>query len=131
MGTYGKEINGLMKAIDVIRTDSDDMPAQQIQTFLAVALRPGLTMEDLSREVGISQSSCSRNVAALSKWHRLGKPGADYIEANEDPRERRRKVMHLTPKGRTVARKAIEALTGQPVTDFESPTFKEQWTRAT
>ena len=42
MSSYSREINGLMKAIDVIRTDSDDMPAQQIQCFLAVALRARL-----------------------------------------------------------------------------------------
>jgi DNA-binding MarR family transcriptional regulator len=118
-----------MKAIDAIRTDSDDMPAQQLLAFLAIALQPGLTMEQLGQNVGMSQASCSRNVSALSKWHRLGKPGADYVEAHEDPRERRRKIMHLTPKGKQVMRKAIEALTGEPATDFESPSFKEQWSR--
>jgi DNA-binding MarR family transcriptional regulator len=126
--TFGREINSLIKAVDAIRTQSIDMPAQQILTFLTVAMRPGITMEDLGRDVGISQSSVSRNVAALSKQHRLGKPGADYLEAIEDPRERRRKVMYLTPKGRSVMRKALEALTGEPV-DFESPTAKEAWSR--
>ena len=128
MGTFGKEINSLMKAIDVIRTSSDDMPAQQIQTFLCVALRPGITMEDLGQDVGISQASVSRNIASLGKWHRLGKPGADYVEAIEDPRERRRKIIYLTHKGRKVMEKALEALKGEPVT-FESPTAKEAWSR--
>ena len=127
MGAYGREINALYKAIDAIRTESIDMPAQQIQTFLVIAMRPGITMEELGRDVGISQSSVSRNVAALSKHHRLGKAGADYIEAIEDPRERRRKIMYLTPRGRSVMRKAVEALTGEPV-EFESPTAKEAWT---
>lgn len=129
MATYGREISGLLRAIDAIRTDSNDMPAQQVMCLLTIALRPGITMEDLGQEVGITQSSCSRNVAALSKWHRLGKPGADYVEAIEDPRERRRKIMYLTPKGKQVVRRAIEAVTGQPAIDYESPTAKEAWTR--
>ena len=49
--------------------------------------------------VFMSQSLCSRTVAALSKWQRRGTPGLDLIEAIEDPRERRRKIMYLTPKG--------------------------------
>jgi len=125
MGSYGTEINRLMKTIDAIRGDESDMPTQQVQAFLAVALRPGLTMQDMSEMVGMSQASCSRNVSALSKWHRLDKPGLDYIEAVEDPRERRRKIMYLTPKGRTRMTKALEALTGGPVHDFTSPTWRE------
>lgn len=118
-----------MRAVDAIRTESDDMPAQQIMCFLAIALRPGITMEQMGADVGISQSSCSRNVAALSKWHRLGKPGADYVEAFEDPKERRRKIMYLTPKGARVARKALEALKGEPIDDYEVRTFKDDWSR--
>ncbi len=129
MVAYGVEINRLIKAIDAIRTESDDMPAQQIQCFLTIALRPGITMEQLGQDVGISQSSCSRNVAALSKWHRLGKPGADYVEAIEDPLERRRKIMFLTARGKTIARKAVEAITGQPATDFDVPSAKDAWDR--
>jgi DNA-binding MarR family transcriptional regulator len=128
VGSYGKEIHRLMQAIDVLRTNSDDMPIQQLQTILAIALRPGMTMEELGREVGMSQSSCSRNVAALSKWHRLRKPGADMIEAIEDPRERRRKIIYLTTRGRTAVKRSLEHLTGAPV-DFESPSAKDAWTR--
>lgn len=125
--TYSRDIKSLIKAIDAIRTESDDMPAQQIQVFLTVALRPGITMENLGRDVGISQSSVSRNVAALSKHHRLGKAGADYVEATEDPTERRRKIIFLTPRGRQIMRKALEALTREPVTDFESPAAEDAW----
>ena len=60
----------------------------------------------------MSQSLCSRTVAALSKWQRRGTPGLDLIEAIEDPRERRRKIMYLTPKGRQRMTRALEALTG-------------------
>ncbi len=124
MGAYSKEIHGLMKAIDAIRGDEIDMPTQQVQAFLAVALRPGLTMADLADTVGMSQSSCSRNIAALSKWHRLGDPGLDLVEAIEDPHERRRKIMFLTPKGRRRVMHVLEVLTGG-VVDYDSPSAEE------
>lgn len=117
-----------MKTMDVIRGDAVDMPIQQVQTFLAVALQPGITAADLATEVGMSQSSVSRNTAALGKWHRLGVPGFDYVEAIEDPRERRRKIHYLTIKGRKVASNALKALLDEPV-DFEAPTAKEAWQR--
>ncbi len=124
MGTFGKEIHRLMKAIDAIRDDEADMPTQQVQVFLAVALRPGITAADLGRSVGMSQSSVSRNTSALGKWHRLGVPGMDYVEAIEDPTERRRKIHYLTTKGCQRMKAALEAMTDGPV-EFESPTAHE------
>jgi DNA-binding MarR family transcriptional regulator len=59
-------------------------------------------------------------VAALGKWHKLGEPGLDLVEAVEDPIERRRKIMFLTPKGRAQVQEILSAMTGKPVTDFET-----------
>jgi len=85
-----------------------------VQAYLAVALRPGLTMADMTDMVGMSQSSCSWNVGALSKCHRLGKLGMDYVDAIVDPHQQRRKVMYLTPKGKQRLTKALEAPTTLP-----------------
>lgn len=104
-------IGRLCAALESIREGADDMPMQQALTLLAVAAQPGLTMQELGERVGMSQSSCSRNVAALSKWHRLKKPGAELVEAVEDWREVRRKVVYLTDKGKARVALALEALT--------------------
>jgi DNA-binding MarR family transcriptional regulator len=90
-------------ALEEFRKLDAQMPPQMMQTFLWVCVHDGITMKDLADRVGISQSSMSRNVAALSKQHRLGKPGYDLIAATEDPAERRRKIVTLTPKGKRVA----------------------------
>lgn len=83
-----------------------EIQAQTVLTYLLVAAAPDKeppSMKELERRLGISSSSVSRNVAALSEMHRLGKPGHDLVEAYEDPMDRRNKLVRLTPKGRTLA----------------------------
>lgn len=136
MATYGREIGGMMMAVTVLRTNAANHPADnnkgeltviQVQTLLAIALHPGITTEDLKLTVGMEQSSASRNTSALSKTNQLtGKPGADYIEAVRDPRNTRPRLIYfLNARGRIAVQKALEALTGKPLGDFDSPTFKE------
>ena len=103
----------MIKAVNVVATlreAGELMPIQMAHAFLLIMARPGITMSQLAELAGISQSSCSRNVAALGKWHRLNKPGYGLVEAVEDPTERRRKAMFLTPKGRKVARRVVAAI---------------------
>lgn len=107
--------NGLVKAallLKELRKLDDDMPIQQAAVFIRVAMMPGITMKQLAEMEGISQSSCSRNVAALSKWHRLNREGLDLVRAMEDPAERRRKIVKLTPKGQRVV-ETVKRLLGE------------------
>jgi DNA-binding MarR family transcriptional regulator len=120
MGAYSEEIRRLMAIIEIARAEDPVMPTQMLQTFLAVARQPGINMQQLGEILKTSQASCSRNVAALGKWHKLGEPGLDLIEAVEDPIERRRKIMFLTPKGRAHVQEILSVMTGKPVTDFET-----------
>lgn len=100
-------VAGIIRAL---RTLAPDMPMQMADILLAVAMRPGVTMNDLSKSTGLSQSSISRNVAAMSRLHRLGKPGLDLMEAEIDPREPRRRVIFLTPKGKQFITKLVRQL---------------------
>lgn len=109
-----------------LREIDDKIPSQTAHCLMEIALRPGMTMQQLSEATGLSQSSCSRNVAALSKWHRLGTPGYDLVEAIEDPAERRRKIMFLTGKGRDRVRKILLAYDPDlQIEDIRMPTAKE------
>lgn len=93
------EITVLMRVLEEFRKLDPDLPIQYALSFLTLAANEGLSLGELATRLGIAQSSASRNVAALSAWHSFGKPGLDLVEAREDPRERRRKLVTLTPKG--------------------------------
>ncbi|MEM7444597.1 MAG: MarR family winged helix-turn-helix transcriptional regulator [Pseudomonadota bacterium] len=95
-------IDRLMRAMEVFRELDPDMPIQYALSFLTLARNPGLSIRDLSERLGIAQSSASRNVAALSEWHSFRKPGHNLVQAKEDPRERRRKIVSLTRKGKAL-----------------------------
>ena len=102
----------LMRAMEVFRELDPDMPIQYALSFLTLARNPGLSIRDLSERLGIAQSSASRNVAALSEWHSFRKPGHDLIQAKEDPRERRRKIVTLTRKGEALLHRLEAVMAG-------------------
>lgn len=106
---HGDEIATVIRVLEEFRRFDPDMPIQYALSFLTIAEHEGLSMGELAQRLDIAQSSASRNIAALSRWHSFGKAGHDLVEAMEDPRERRRKIVSLTQAGhRLVA--AIRAL---------------------
>ena len=95
------------RIITMLRTLSPGMPMQQADILFQIAIHPGLTMAELVKRTGLSQSSVSRNVAALSKYHRLGEPGLDLVETLNDPRDPRRRLMFLNTNGKTFITKLL------------------------
>jgi DNA-binding MarR family transcriptional regulator len=124
---YDAPVFNIINVIAALREVDELMPLNYAQAFLCVAIRPGVSMGELEKMVGISQASVSRAVAALSEWHRLGKPGYGLVEAHEDPTEtRRRKGIFLSKKGKDVMTKVVRAATpGKVVSEFPALTFKE------
>jgi len=104
----------LLKALDEFRKLDPVMPAQTMAHFLAVADRAPeeISMGELAEAIGLSQSSTSRNIAYLGKTWKPGVAGLDLVEAFEDPMERRRKLVRLTPKGKRVAESLRETIGG-------------------
>jgi len=92
----------LYRAVEEMRKIDPEMQAHTINIFLMVCMNPGITMKDLGNQLGLSQATMSRNIAALGKVHRLNRPGYDLVQAEEDPVERRRKIVNLTAKGKRV-----------------------------
>jgi DNA-binding MarR family transcriptional regulator len=112
------EIATVVRVLEAFRRFDPDMPIQYALSFLTIAQHEGLSMGELAQRLGIAQSSASRNIAALSRWHSFGKAGHDLVEALEDPRERRRKIVSLTPRGHQLI-EALRALVAGEVVDIE------------
>ncbi len=98
----GQEIHRALQVIEEFRKIDPEMPIQQAAAFVFIVLHEGCTMKAVADALGMSQGSSSRNVAALSDWHRLKRPGAGLVKSEADPYEMRRKAITLTPKGTRV-----------------------------
>lgn len=90
----------VVQMLEAFRKLDPDLPIQYALSFMTIAQNEGISIGELADRLGIAQSSASRNVAALSRWHSFGKAGLDLVQAQEDPRERRRKIVTLTDQGR-------------------------------
>lgn len=84
-------------------------PNMQLQTmlvFLTVARRGQCTQKDIELELGLTNASASRNVSywtELKIWPKgedEAIAGMGLIERIEDPRDRRYKLLRLTPAGK-------------------------------
>lgn len=96
-------LNKLFLSMEEFRKFDPQMPIQMAATFLFFAIHRGCTMRQLADATEISQSSASRNVAALSETHRAGSAGHNLLVSEQDPLDWRRKVINLTPKGQRMA----------------------------
>lgn len=104
-------LRALAKVTAIVRAFQQlnmELPMQQAAALLYIAANEGCMVLDMANATGMTQSAASRNIAALGKWARYGKPGLELIRTEEDPMERRRKLLYLTPKGRNAVQAIIE-----------------------
>ena len=102
----------ILKVIDAFRHFYPELQAQTMCVFLHIAKEhpERLPMAELAGLVGISQASCSRNVALLSSWTRYRTKGPGLIDAKEDPMERRSKLVSLTSRGSKLYNEITEGI---------------------
>jgi DNA-binding MarR family transcriptional regulator len=80
------------------------MPLHFCQIFLVVARRGQCTFQELMRELNLSNSAISRSVMAMGDSHRKGTPGFELLVTFKDPKEGRRFLVALSPKGKALYR---------------------------
>ena len=103
--------SSLLKIIERFREIDGEMQAQAMAVLLKVAKSPlPLKMAEIAEELGLSQSTISRNVAYLGDWNRRREAGHKLVEAYEDPAERRRKLVRLTAKGKRFVKSLNEII---------------------
>lgn len=100
-------MDSLMSALTELRDLDMDMPIAQALSLLLIAKHEGLSLSELAKKAGVGMASASRYVAAFGKPPKAGAKGHGLVTAVEDPNERRKKIINLTPKGRTFVAKLI------------------------
>jgi len=97
-----------LKFVNAVAQIEAEMPLQQLHCLLLIAqAEEGTSLTDLASKAGIGLATASRYVAALGKQNRHREEGLLLVEAFEDPMERRKKIIRLTPKGRAAVNKLI------------------------
>lgn len=79
-------------------------PLHHAQLFLEVARRGQCTYAELEEALSLSHGSISRGVTALGETNRRGEPGYRLLTADPDPKESRRFLVRLSPRGRALLR---------------------------
>lgn len=103
-------LSTLSELIELLRIEIDpEVPIQQVQVLLQVALMGKATQHEIGERVGLSKASMSRNIAALGPVNRFRQKGHGLLHTYEDPQYRRQKIIELTPAGKTLVKK-IESL---------------------
>lgn len=101
----------ILRLIERFRMLDSEIQAQSMAVLLKVAKHPvPIKMAEIAEELGLSQSTVSRNVAYLGDWNRHKTKGHELVEAFEDPMERRRKLVRLTAKGKRFVNELTETI---------------------
>jgi len=105
-------MEGMFKTFELLRLMDREMPAQLVSCFFYVASHNPCHKQALEEDLGLVTSSASRLTDWLSPTHRLKKPGLGLIEKYDDPSNRRRSLLKLTPKGVSLVNQIKELLYG-------------------
>ncbi len=97
-----KALNKLLLMVEEFRKIDPQFPPQMAAVLIYVCGHEGCSVKDIEKGLSMSQSSASRNAAALSAHHRSGKKGFGLIEERPDVGDARRKPLFLTPQGRRI-----------------------------
>jgi DNA-binding MarR family transcriptional regulator len=92
----------LLSVMEEFRHYQPNIESTAISVFLVIALhhaKEGIPMQFIADKLDIAQSSVSRNVTKFLKLARYKDNPMGFLESFEDPYERRRKMVRLSPRG--------------------------------
>lgn len=88
-------------------TGDKTMPLQQLRLLVALAVHETLPQTDLERYTGVGKTSNGRNIDRLGGGS-FREAGLELVTSETDEKDRRYKLVRLTPKGRAVMSLAAE-----------------------
>lgn len=93
------DINLLVRSLEAFADIDPEIQLPAVMTLLFVAQRGQCSQKDVEENLGMSNSSASRNVSYWTERRFDRKPGVGFIRRQEDDHDRRTKVLSLTPTG--------------------------------
>ena len=111
------QVYKILQAINLLRLLDREVPAQVVAAFFYVASHNDCHKTAMEEDLNFSAASGSRNSDWLSEFHRLRKPGMGLITKTQDPANRRRQQLRLTPKGEQLIHQIKEILFDRPSAD--------------
>jgi len=101
----------LFRAIEEIRREHGEMPAQVLATLMYIASRKDCHKQALEADLQMTTASASRNTDWLSDSHRLEtKDGMGLIVKERDPSNLRRYQLKLSAKGERLMKSIMNIL---------------------
>lgn len=104
-----KTLLNLRDMITTIRREAPELPIQQLQIFIFIALDEGTTAKNLQHTTGMTQAAVGRNVNALLKYAGQGREGLAWVEWRTDPNDLRARPLYISDKGHKIL-KEIQSL---------------------
>ncbi len=77
-----------------------NIPAQMLQTFMAVAMNEGKSLTEIAEMVSANMSTASRHLLELGERNRRLEAGYNLVARTPDPMNLRQNSYTLTPKGK-------------------------------
>ncbi len=116
-----RDFQSLLWALKPLINLRGTIPLPFVTTFLFVALDEGKGVDTYARAVGMHRSAMSRNLHALGDRARNGGPGLGLVTVDSHPTAPGRSQVHLTAKGRLVAKEVLQQLRRSQVSRLQRP----------
>ena len=104
-----KEITNFLRLLRELQKLDQEFPLQYAVCLAEISLDEGLSLTKLSEKTGLTLSTISRIVGALSKHRQKGAP-FELVKVVISSEERRRKELYLTPKGKAIIHSIAEII---------------------
>lgn len=96
-------VRGLARVAKKLQTIDSDMTIGNMIILLAVVEKERVQMSELVELTGQTLAGVSRTISLFTKHGSRNKEGLGLMESQEDPQERRRKIITLTTEGKKMA----------------------------
>ncbi|WP_151904049.1 MULTISPECIES: hypothetical protein [Roseomonas] len=94
-----KSLGSILAVLGIVRKSHPTMTVENLMVLLKVAQNPDIRQSDLAKDMEMSPSVSSRNIAELSEVKLHGQPGLGFLDSRPDIMDRRHKQLSLTKDG--------------------------------